>query len=433
MPNLRALVLALLVCLAASWAGALELYLPGLTPAGASSLANVTDAPEYRLTLDVSPDWRRVTGRQQLRAVNRSEDVWEEVVLRLLPNALGGRMTAYGLRVDGEPVQGTLEADGTALRAPLPRALLPGEAVALSLSFTLQVGEGGGADQGDPLAAEAALYQVRVAFPAHQDIVASGRVLARETVGERQTVTVAAGPVREFYLALTEGYQQQSLGAGETVIHSYAPPHLSAAAQRGLEIAAASLDLFGELFGPYPYRELSFVAVPVRAAGIEYPGVINLATSLYGDARFFETVIVHEVAHQWSYNVVGSDQVLEPWLDEALAQYLTYLYFARYGDAEAFLGYWERLWRAAPDPAQPVGEAVAAYEGGAYSGIVYGRGLFFFLELEAQLGQDVLLAALGAFYERHAWDFVGAAELKAVLAETCRCAVAPLFEDWVFP
>ena len=38
--------------------------------------------------------------------------------------------------------------------------------------------------------------------------------------------------------------------------------------------------------------------------------------------------MVHEVAHQWWYNQVGSDQIMNPWLDEGLAEFSMYDYFA---------------------------------------------------------------------------------------------------------
>lgn len=34
-----------------------------------------------------------------------------------------------------------------------------------------------------------------------------------------------------------------------------------------------------------------------------------------------ETVVAHEVAHQWWYAVVGSDPVNQAWQDEALSQF----------------------------------------------------------------------------------------------------------------
>ena len=51
------------------------------------------------------------------------------------------------------------------------------------------------------------------------------------------------------------------------------------------------------------------------------------------DTKFLlEYVIAHETAHQWWYSIVGNDEVNEPWLDEALTEYSTILYFEnKYG------------------------------------------------------------------------------------------------------
>jgi aminopeptidase N len=35
--------------------------------------------------------------------------------------------------------------------------------------------------------------------------------------------------------------------------------------------------------------------------------------------------IVHEVAHQWFYSLVGNDQGRDPWLDEGLASYVEFV------------------------------------------------------------------------------------------------------------
>jgi hypothetical protein len=49
-----------------------------------------------------------------------------------------------------------------------------------------------------------------------------------------------------------------------------------------------------------------------------------------------EWLAAHEVAHQWWFGVVGNDQIDEPWLDEALTQYSTMLYYEKaYGPERA--------------------------------------------------------------------------------------------------
>lgn len=440
-----------------------------LAPSSCAALEQLSGAPVYHLELTLSDDWRSLAGEAEIRYTNTTPDALEELVLRLNPNALGSVMTVSELTVAGWAMPWTLEQQDTALRVTLPWTLKPGAALTLRLAYELAIGsdprlgygrfgrypdvvslpdaypvlsvyrdgawlEAYPVSQGDPLVAEAGFYLARLTLAADQELVASGRVLSREVEGARQRVTVAAGPVRDLYLAVSRGYEQRSLAAGEVVLHSYAPARLGPQAEAGLELAAAALKFFSAQFAPYPYRELEFVPVPVVAGGIEYPGVINLANGIYRDDETFATVVVHEVAHQWAFNLVGNDQLREPWLDEALAQYLTLRYLEASGPSARALGYlnhWRGLWNAAPDREQPIGLPVAAYQGGAYSGIVYGKGLFFFRELERALGREAMDELLRAYFGGYAWQLVGREDLEALAEKTCGCQLGPLFERWV--
>ena len=67
---------------------------------------------------------------------------------------------------------------------------------------------------------------------------------------------------------------------------------------------------------------------------MEYPTLVMIDQSLYNEKDKFllEYVIAHETAHQWWYSVIGNDEISEPWLDEALTEYSTVLYFEeKYG------------------------------------------------------------------------------------------------------
>ena len=120
-------------------------------------------------------------------------------------------------------------------------------------------------------------------------------------------------------------------------VNSYFLPGDEEGGRKALDWAAEALTIYQREFGAYPYRELDIVETATTAGGIEYPGLVVVASRLYSDPKrqtFFESATVHEVAHQWWYNVVGNDQVNHPWLDEALTQYATYRYFqGAYGDA----------------------------------------------------------------------------------------------------
>ena len=86
------------------------------------------------------------------------------------------------------------------------------------------------------------------------------------------------------------------------------------------------VELYGRLFGEYPYDELDIcmVSMPAEIGGIEHPGLVEIS---YGPlSMMLDIIVTHEVAHQWFYAVVGNDQYDEPFLDESFASFCETLY-----------------------------------------------------------------------------------------------------------
>ncbi len=150
---------------------------------------------------------------------------------------------------------------------------------------------------------------------------------------------------------------------GETIVNSYALSQWEDGARLAMEIASNSMQVFSNRFGEYPYTEFDVVSTPMLALGIEYPGITgitlleyDLDSVLYGlpAGAMMDSTVAHEVGHQWFYSTVGNDQVDEPWLDEAVVQYITSLYYLdHYGESAAesyrqgaWYGRWDRADRA---------------------------------------------------------------------------------------
>lgn len=104
---------------------------------------------------------------------------------------------------------------------------------------------------------------------------------------------------------------------------------------------------------------------------------------------------------------MGNDQVNEPWLDEALTQYGTLLYFEeRYGDDVAsdlleamFRRPYEEAQRAGTD--KPAGLPVAAYTRAEYVAMVYQKGPLYFYALRQRVGTEDFQAILQTYFEEH--------------------------------
>jgi aminopeptidase N len=287
---------------------------------------------------------------------------------------------------------------------------------------------------------------VRVSLPADLVLVTGGAEIGRTGVNGRLTVDLELDPARDFYLAVGAGLAELSdkrKSAGGLAIRCFAPPGRGAAAAFAREVAGRAIAAFSKRFGPYPYDTFTVLAGPLTALGIEFPGltvigerIFSLEGSVDGvpTRAMLEATVAHEVAHQWFYNLVGNDQATEPWLDEALAQYATRLYYLdRYGEdaAESYTDSWWSRWSRVDRTLKPVGLPVSDYTAKEYGAIVYGRGPLFLETLASSMGVPAFDRSVKRYVERFSWRIAQSADFLATAEEECGCDLDALFGAWV--
>jgi len=95
-----------------------------------------------------------------------------------------------------------------------------------------------------------------------------------------------------------------------------------------LERAASQFPYMEKKYGPYPYKQYSFIQG--GDGGMEYA----MATLLKGAG---DDVIYHEWMHSWYQMVLGTNEALYPWMDEGFTQHAENDILARvYGDTTRF-------------------------------------------------------------------------------------------------
>jgi hypothetical protein len=455
------------------------IYRGGLIEAEQGVLDGLPGATMYRVDLVIPEDFFVLEGHEELRYTNREEVPLDEVYFRLFVNTSGGKATVSRAEVNGELVEGELAFESSAYRLPLPVPLEPGDQVVIDLDFQIEVPREMGGNYGlfgyfndilvldefypavpvyddegwnvevPPAAGDltyydASFYLVEVTAPASLKIVASGTQVSEEVQGDQQVVTFAAGPARDFYIAASEGFTVMSEQVGQTVINSYAFPEYQQHAELALAYAVGAMESYDARFGAYPYVEFDVVSTPMQAIGIEYPGVAGMGLHLYDPGVeisglpsqvLLQSGVAHEVAHQWFYNVVGNDQVDEPWLDEALVQYVTGFYYLDVGGEAALEGWresWYSRWQRVEMADIPIGLPSGEYtDASEYGSVVYGRGPLFIEALAQEMGQEAFDAFLRDYYESDKWGIGTGQGFKELAEQDCQCDLTSLFETWV--
>lgn len=448
-----------------------------LQPAAQNDIEAAGPLPQYHVTAQLNEDRTVLQGVMQVTVPLPGP----ELVFRLYPNLenYGGVSQVPQAQVDGVPVETVSIADNAAIRLALPGETGNNPApVIVKMAFTVQLNrqplpEATGADYtlfgwdgpvlslpgfyptlaaaqdgewvldrpplfGDVLFNQVALYQLDITLPPDLVVAASGVVLnVIDHPDGSRTWQIAGGPLRDMTV-IAAPFQAISDQAAGAVVTAYYQRGHEAAARAALAHAAASLRLYSDLYGPYPYTELDVVEAPLNVRGMEYSGLILVGEDLYESQREFLTFLVaHEVSHQWWYAIVGNNPYRDPWLDEGLAEYSAFDYYRTIfgqGEAEELLvGRWQIPFSTVAGGGidGAVDRPAAEFDPVTYELLVYAKAALFLNALRQQVGDDTYRQIIQTYFTENRYRIVTPATFLATARRVSGQNVDQLAEEWL--
>ncbi len=448
--------------------------------------ASAGDLNRYVIDVTLDPAASTITGTMNVTFVNDSGVDLNEVYFRLYPN-IGyygdGALAISEVMADGAAASSGFEVDDSALRVDLPEPLPTGDTVELMLSFTTTVPANSAGSYGifsyethtgtwiladwhpvlavyepdhgwridpataagDPTHAASSYFDVTITAPDSLTVVTSGTVVEAHasTATDTQTQRIIAGPAREFTMVVDGDYVRTSREVDGVTMSVYTEPEVAIElAEQVLDIAARSLAVFSDLFGPYPYTELDIVqtrldgALAVSWAGIIFiDGPSMLSRMAVEDTLGMETTLAHEVAHLWWGSMVGSNSNDHTFINEGLATLSSVIYLEETAGPEAAAMAREQ-WMLRPArwlvqngdavTDRPAGEL----DPGVWSAAVYGKGSLGFDAIRREIGDEAFIAALSTYVDEHQFRIATPADLKAAFATASGQNLDALWAHW---
>ncbi|MBT5858363.1 MAG: M1 family metallopeptidase, partial [Flavobacteriales bacterium] len=204
--------------------------------------------------------------------------------------------------------------------------------------------------------------------------------------------------------------------------------------------------------GDYPYNYCTAVDGTIAAGGgMEYPNVTVIGAS--GTAKGLETVIMHEVGHNWFYGILGSNERDHAWMDEGINSYNEHRYmrtkYPGYSMLESFPNKYKKLldiedatnknimgelmyfmgaWTAKD---QPIDFPSADYTGMNYGGIVYMKSAICFDYLAAYLGQELFDECMKDYFETWKFKHPHPKDLKAIFENNTGKDLSWFFDNMI--
>ena len=279
-----------------------------------------------------------------------------------------------------------------------------------------------------------ATYRFEVTVPQPWVVAATGNLFETTSDGDKTRYVWEMDKPMASYLASVnvDRYKvDESNGPGGIKIRNYIPEDVDPLLTRDLYLLPEMISFFSGLFGPYPFDEYG-VLIADETVGPCIDGSLSLeaqSLSIHCPSEYMlsQTVLAHELAHQWFGDSVSLERWQDIWLKEGLATYSSWLWESRGYSLESLTA-WVKDQKNFFPPGSKIGEPPPdklydweSYEGGAM--VVHA--------LRLQVGDEAFFNILRTYLERHQYGNAGTQEFIAVAEEVSGQELSAFFDSWL--
>ncbi len=449
----------------------------------------------YEISLDLNTETKTVIAKQSVDYINNTSNILKTIKFHLYPqffeegatefivsntkvnNAYPNGMSYAEFNVDRVVVDGTdktiiynCEFDSI-LCVELNSSLMPNERtnIYIEFSFTLpncnhrfgygentinlgnfypvlcvfennEFNTNGYNSNGDPFYSEMANYCVNITLNKQYVVAGTGKKIDEKIRDGQKEVIFEAKLVRDFVLVISNKFEVISETVDDVCIEYYFTNNTNPNAS--LKAGVDAIKTFSNLFGDYPYSNFTIVQNDFIYGGMEYPTLIMVSNTIENSDDYLN-VIVHETAHQWWYGMVGNDEFKFPWLDEALTEFSTLLFYDNNEDYNLthekmvnitkenyslFISVYEDVLGTIDTSMRSVDKYSTEPE---YTYCTYVKGVLMYESLYQLLGEKDFIKGLQIYFENNKYKNAIPDDLICSFEESCGNNLSNFFSSWL--
>jgi aminopeptidase N len=199
------------------------------------------------------------------------------------------------------------------------------------------------------------------------------------------------------------------------------------------------LDLFSRLFGiEYPWDKYAQVVVEqFTAGGMENTSATTMNDRILYDRRSLldgspDSIVAHELAHQWWGDLVTCRDWAHIWLNEGFASYMEAVWAEhdKGADDYAYAMYQKGRGAIAGGKDRPVVDRRYPAVFAMFDARAYPKGAFILHMLRRRLGDDVFWQCLARYGKEHRLQSVETSDFRKTLEQETGRSLERFFYDW---
>ncbi len=288
--------------------------------------------------------------------------------------------------------------------------------------------------------------EIIVTVPDGWNTVSNGKLVSVKEDGPTKTYHWSQDVPHPVYLMSLVAGEYTEIGEewdGVPIIY-YSPPGREEDTRRAFDKTPKMMQFFTEKIGvPYPWAKYSQVSVAdFIFGGMENTSATTMTSAILHDERAHvdysaDSIVAHELAHQWWGDLLTCRDWSHGWLNEGFATYFDLLFkehdlgtdefrYAVYQDANSYIredsGHYRR----------PIVHNVYNHPVDLFDRHLYEKGALVLHMLRFVLGDDLFWKALHHYCVKHRGGNVTTEDLQRAVEESTGKNVDSFFHQWVF-
>ncbi|MBQ9795721.1 MAG: M1 family metallopeptidase [Clostridia bacterium] len=449
----------------------------------------------YEIKLEVDTEAKKVNAYQEVYYINNTQSILKNIKFHLYPqffeqgatekiisstkmnNAYPNGMSYADFNIDRVQVDDVeksilyeCEFDSI-LNVELNSSLLPKESTIITINFsfslpncchrfgfgenTINLGNfypiicvfengkfntSGYNANGDPFYSEMANYCVDITADRQYIVAGSGEKFDEKIENGNKITSFKANVIRDFAIVMSKDFKVVSHNIDNINIEYYY--FNDTHAEQSLKAGADAIKTFSNLFGQYPYKTFSIVETNFIYGGMEYPNLVMISTDIDNHDDYLN-VIIHETAHQWWYGIVGNDEFNFPWLDEALTEFSTILFYdhnegynlnhkqminTSKENYTLFISVYEDVLGLIDTSLRAIDKYATEPE---YTYCIYVKGVLMYESLYQLIGEKDFYKSLQTYFEENKYKNANPNDLILAFEKTTEQNLSNFFDSWI--
>ena len=267
--------------------------------------------------------------------------------------------------------------------------------------------------------------------------VSNGNLINKITKGNKRTyVWKTEYPIATYlisiYSAEFKNFSQKYISDKDTMnIEYYVVEKNLKNAKKDFSKHPEYLRVLSEIFGEYPFIKEKYAVVEMlwQQGAMESQTITGIGGNFISGMNFYESMLVHEVAHHWWGNSVTPKTWKDIWLNEGFATYSEALYFEKISGFDALKSTMNSFKSKISSNYDKT-----LYNPGInlFSQTVYNKGAWVLHMLRKEVGDSLFFVGLKSYYNNFKYGNADIKDFKNIMELVSNYNLDKFFNQWIY-